>query len=165
MKKQKQTKPWLAGVRDRQAALAKKFSRNISGAFIGATAGHKLSQASGVEAQTAAKLSSLLKGAVAEMVVTAIEEQFLAAIHGYTDWLACRIIRSDDFSPLPIAFPPDDEQEEICRKYAVKPGYLRYVVMLLSREARLPLLGQVTDGVLTPSRNQLRRWAKLFDWS
>ncbi len=103
--------------------------------------------------------------AVQLRLVSDLQHEAHRCVDGYTDYVASTIIRSRRFKARRLEIPEGALAEDIARKYDTKVSYLRVVALLMREEAQLPLLGKVKNGVLTPDRKTLKKWASYYDWT
>lgn len=97
-----------------------------------------------------------------------VERNVVLAIQGYTDWLACELVRSNNFKkqPMPL-FVRRDILESISMKCGVPADFINSLLIYrFHKSAKWPLLGEVTsEGDLIPDEVALKQWATFFDWS
>jgi len=97
-----------------------------------------------------------------------VGHEILLAIYGYTDWIACHIKRSNNFSAQFLPELSDEDTQHIAKIYDVRAEFLKALIARrLTRPGNiLPLLGSIdSDGKLLPNEEILKKWAELYDWS
>ncbi len=90
-----------------------------------------------------------------------VESKTLASVMGYTGWLACKIIRSKNYSIQELPEPDYDKLQERC---GVPRKLLEEVVSKLTKEKNLPLVGRIENSYLIPDEGTLRKYEDLYDW-
>lgn len=104
-------------------------------------------------------------GAFFDLVTHEANRGALVSVYGYADYVATQIIRSGRWDKKKLPIPHANVLELIARQRGVKPALLKFSVEQMRGFKRLPLLGRVRNGVLTPDKETLKKWKGLFDWS
>lgn len=94
-----------------------------------------------------------------------IELAVIKAVHAYSDWVACEIIRTGGYAARPFPIPDAVQAAAIAVKGDVTPSVVAFAVARMREMDSLPLLGRVDQGCLIPDQPALDRYKDCFDWS
>ena len=112
------------------------------------------------------------RDAAQKLLEREISRDVLRVVSGFTDWLATTVwlkVRSGSSrrAQIPLPRASHDELVQLGRDYDVEdPDVVRQVLELIcSGPTRLPAVGHIDGGQLTPDYESLARWAEHYDWS
>lgn len=98
-----------------------------------------------------------------ELIVQSdVQREATVAVIGYTDWLACRIVRHDNYS-VPTLEEVDCRAIED-KMYINSSDVLRRVISYIHAQPELPLLGKIEGGYFKPDHQIFEAWKSLYDW-
>lgn len=101
-----------------------------------------------------------------ECFASEMADSIIEPIIGFTDWLACKVVRSGDFNAQALPVCGEVDLEEICQKFHTTSEVLRYVVARMTQSGtKIPLIGTIDKcRRLIPDEAALKEWAKYYKW-
>ncbi len=92
-----------------------------------------------------------------------LEVGLYEALRGYDDWLAAKIIRSNNYERQQL---PAVDYNALSERFGVPKRILEEVVEQVSKSGTvLPLSGIVQGTEIIPNKEILQKYKTLFDWS
>ncbi len=101
-------------------------------------------------------------GALESLIKSDLERDSLCSIRGYTEWLLCRMVHSNDYS---VPSPNEIDWTAIENKYDVAPMVLRRAASFMHSKGHLPLLGTITKGQFCPDKEDIALWKSQYNWN
>ncbi len=99
-----------------------------------------------------------------EILEQEVQQDILAATHGYIDWLSASLVRSGNLERQTLPRWTPEVQERIAAMYGVPVNLLKRVAAMLVEKKELPLAGRIQGDMIVPNRDSLLQWRDLFDW-
>ena len=99
-------------------------------------------------------------------LVAEVKSDMLRAMDVFAHWLACKLVRSNNFAKQDLPAPDQKSMVWMQEKSGVRPMYLAvFIALIFQPNTKLPLLGKITqDGKFIPNKTALEQYKACFNW-